>query len=39
MAGVKVEVGAAEGGTVSVVVRGLPIVLLIVGDGAVDEAG
>ena len=39
MAGAKVEVGAAAGGTVSVVVGGLASVLLVVGDVAVDEAG
>ena len=39
MAGAKVEVGAVEGGTVFVVVAGLPRVLLVVGDVAVDEVG
>ena len=39
VAGAKVEVGAAAGGTVSVVVGGLAGVLLVVGDVAVDEAG
>ena len=39
MAGAKVDVGAAEGASVSVVVGGLASVLLVVGDVAVDEAG
>ena len=39
VAGAKVDVGAAEGASVSVVVGGLASVLLVVGDVAVDEAG
>ncbi|MCH2422878.1 MAG: hypothetical protein MK196_07205 [Acidimicrobiales bacterium] len=38
MAGAKVGMGAAEGGTGSVVVGGVASVLLVVGDVGVDEA-